>query len=83
MLRPSAQMSANNGYTFEVAAHWIASYFRKDRFLDLPGSVGEAVLRTERHNAWLRQRYPGAHGALAESYSGDITFFKCVLFLRK
>ncbi|EKM52447.1 uncharacterized protein PHACADRAFT_211704 [Phanerochaete carnosa HHB-10118-sp] len=70
-----AIMSANNGYTFEVASHWIASYFRKDRFLDMPASVGEAVIQTERHNAWLRQRYPGAHGALSESYSGDITFF--------
>lgn len=69
-------MSANNGYTFEVGAHWIASYFRKDHFLDIPGSVGEAVIKTERHNAWLRQRYPGMHGSLSESYSGDITFFK-------
>ena len=71
-------MSANNGYTFEVAAHWIASYFRKDKFLDIPGSVGEAIIKTERHNAWLRQRYPGMHGSLSESYSGDITFFKFV-----
>ena len=72
-------MSANNGYTFEVASHWIASYFRKDKFLDIPGSVGEAIIKTERHNAWLRQRYPGMHGSLSESYSGDITFFKYVL----
>ena len=71
-------MSANNGYTFEVGAHWIASYFRKDGFLDIPGSVGEAIIKTERHNAWLRQRYPGMHGSLSESYSGDITFFKYV-----
>lgn len=69
-----AIMSANNGYTFEVAAHWIASYFRRDKFLDLPGSPGEAIIQAERHNAWLRQRYPGM-SSLPESYTGDLTFF--------
>lgn len=69
-------MSANNGYTFEVAAHWIASYFRKDSFLDIPGSAGEAIMKTERHNAFIRQRFPGLHGTLSESYSGDVAFFK-------
>lgn len=76
--KDTTQMSANNGYTFEVAAHWIASYFRRDKFLDLPGSPGEAIIQAERHNAWLRQRYPGM-SSLPESYTGDLTFFKYVL----
>ena len=63
---------------FELGAHWIASYFRKDKFLQLPISVGEAVKRTERHNAFVRERYPGVHGALNESGSGDVTSYKWV-----
>ncbi|PSS11005.1 hypothetical protein PHLCEN_2v3301 [Hermanssonia centrifuga] len=70
-----ALFSTNNGYTFEVIAHWISSYFRRDPFLRLPPSAEAAVDLAEEHNTWLRRRYPGMFGWVNESYSGDFAFW--------
>lgn len=71
-------MSTNNGYTFEVVAHWIASYFRGDpSFMKrLPQTVAEAEYEAELQNAWLRKRFPGMFGWLSESYSADMPWVK-------
>ncbi|KAF8648995.1 hypothetical protein AX16_006109 [Volvariella volvacea WC 439] len=66
--------TTNNGYTFEVTAHWIASYFRGDN-IRLPGSVPEAIELAERNSAWLRTRYPTSLGWVNESYSSSIVFW--------
>ena len=70
------QFTTNNGYAFEVIAHWISSYFRRDPFLHLPKTVPEAVSLADRNAAWLRRRYPGMWGWVNESYSADVAFWK-------
>ncbi|KIP06555.1 hypothetical protein PHLGIDRAFT_452381 [Phlebiopsis gigantea 11061_1 CR5-6] len=70
-----AIFTTNNGYVFEVGAHWIASYFRGDPFLRLPKTIEAAIEDAERNNSWLRQRYPGMRGWASESYSADMAMF--------
>ncbi|EMD34940.1 hypothetical protein CERSUDRAFT_116460 [Gelatoporia subvermispora B] len=70
-----AIFTTNNGYTFEVSAHWIASYFLGDTFLRLPSSTEEAIKNAERKSAWLRQRYPDMIAWVNQSYSSDIAFW--------
>ncbi|KAJ7284157.1 FAD/NAD-P-binding domain-containing protein [Mycena rebaudengoi] len=52
-----AVRSINNGYSLEVAAHWISSYFLGDK-MQLPKTIEEALAHTERDAMWLRKRYP-------------------------
>ncbi|KAL1940036.1 hypothetical protein VTO73DRAFT_9371 [Trametes versicolor] len=66
-------LSTNNGYTSEIAAHWISSYFLEDE-MRLPGSVEAALAASEREAAWLKQRYPQVPTALNPSYAGFLTF---------
>ncbi|KAH9854922.1 hypothetical protein C2E23DRAFT_43565 [Lenzites betulinus] len=66
-------LSTNNGYTSEVAAHWISSYFLRDK-MRLPESVEDALAATEREAAWLKQRYPEVPTALNPSYTGFLAF---------
>jgi len=70
-----AIFSTNNGYTWEVVAHWISSYFLNDKFLDLPTSIEQALVATEMNAAWLRKRYPDMLLWANESYSSDFAFF--------
>ncbi|KAG5354248.1 hypothetical protein C0989_003761 [Termitomyces sp. Mn162] len=53
----SIQFTTNNGYTFEVSAHWISSYFLGDR-MRLPSTAEEALASAERNSAWMRKRFP-------------------------
>ncbi|KAF9523127.1 hypothetical protein CPB83DRAFT_799685 [Crepidotus variabilis] len=64
----------NPGYTFEVCAHWVASYFRGDR-MRLPRSVDEAIAECEIQSAWMRARYPNSISWSNESYSGSYDFW--------
>ncbi|KAJ7644895.1 FAD/NAD-P-binding domain-containing protein [Roridomyces roridus] len=52
-----AVLSTNVGYTWEVAAHWISSYFLGDE-MKLPANPEEALKRAERDSMWLRRRHP-------------------------
>ncbi|KAJ6508496.1 FAD/NAD-P-binding domain-containing protein [Mycena sanguinolenta] len=53
-LRPSA------GYTLEVIAHWMSSYFLGDE-MNIPRTPEEAYEHTERYAVWIRKRYPDTH----------------------
>ncbi|EKM52446.1 uncharacterized protein PHACADRAFT_149103 [Phanerochaete carnosa HHB-10118-sp] len=64
--------TTNPGYVFEICAHWIASYFRRDPFLRVPTTVEAAVEDAERNNSWLRVRFPGMLGWANDSYSADM-----------
>ncbi|KAJ7577073.1 FAD/NAD-P-binding domain-containing protein [Mycena floridula] len=66
-----AVFSTNNGYTHEVCAHYISSYFLRDP-LRLPESVEEAFKDTARNARWMATRFPTAR--VNESYSGAICF---------
>ncbi|KAG9308599.1 FAD/NAD(P)-binding domain-containing protein [Chiua virens] len=69
-----AVFTTNNGYGFEVTAHWISSYFLGDT-MRLPSTVEEALVETERHSAWMRKRFPGTLVSLNESYSSGLEFW--------
>lgn len=71
------QFTTNNGYMFEVSAHWISSYFLGDE-MRLP-SPEEAFQVTERNWAWLRKRNPNMLLWTNESYSSNLSFWKWVL----
>ncbi|KAI0758131.1 FAD/NAD(P)-binding domain-containing protein [Fomes fomentarius] len=66
--------SANYGYTTEVAAHWISSYFLGDE-MRIPATPEAALAETERHAAWLRQRYPQIPTALRGSHMSYLAFW--------
>ncbi|TFK37874.1 FAD/NAD-P-binding domain-containing protein [Crucibulum laeve] len=69
-----AVFSANNGYTYEVVAHWISSYFLKDN-MRISSSPQEAVEHAERNSAWMKKRYPGILTWANESYSAALPFW--------
>ncbi|TFK60203.1 FAD/NAD(P)-binding domain-containing protein [Pluteus cervinus] len=69
-----AFFTTNNGYTREVSAHWISSYFLQDS-MRLPNSVEQALEETTRYAAWMRKRYPTALTMINESYSSGIAFW--------
>ena len=66
--------TTNNAYAWELAAHWISSYFMGDTFLEVP-SPEQAQEHAERTGAWLRKRYPDALVWANESHSSDIAFW--------
>ncbi|KAI9057640.1 FAD/NAD-P-binding domain-containing protein [Trametes sanguinea] len=66
-------ISMNNGYTAEVVAHWISSYFLGDP-MRLPESTEAALEATEREAAWLKQRHPQTPTALNPSYTAYLSF---------
>ena len=72
------QFTTNNGYVFEVAAHWISSYFLGDSFLQLPPTPADAMVWADRNAVWLRKRYPGTFAYANESWSGDLAFWRRV-----
>ncbi|KAG6890392.1 hypothetical protein C0992_001783, partial [Termitomyces sp. T32_za158] len=69
-----AVFTANNGYAFEVCAHWISSYFLGDR-MRLPSTAEEALASAERNSAWMRKRYPSMLPWVNESYSSNLAFW--------
>ncbi|KAG6840188.1 hypothetical protein C0991_008352 [Blastosporella zonata] len=69
-----AVFTTNNGYSFEVSAHWISSYFLRDR-MRLPSSAEEALVSAERNSAWLRKRFPDMLLWVNESYSSNLAFW--------
>ncbi|KAI1795061.1 FAD/NAD(P)-binding domain-containing protein [Ganoderma leucocontextum] len=69
-----AVVSPHFGYTCEVAAHWISSYFLHDE-LRLPATPEAALEETERHAAWLRARYPQIPTALNGSHASYLAFW--------
>ena len=71
------QFTTNNGYTYEVSAHWISSYFLKDK-MRLPSSAEEALVSAERNSAWMRKRYPDMLVWVNESYSSSLAFWSYV-----
>ena len=71
-----SQFTTNNGYTFEVVAHWISSYLRGDPFLHIPPTPRAAIEEADKHTAWLRKRYPGMLAWVNDSLCGDLSFWK-------
>ncbi|OJT15472.1 hypothetical protein TRAPUB_7343 [Trametes pubescens] len=69
-----ACVSPNNGYTLEVASHWISSYFLGDP-MRLPETPEAALAETDRAAAWLRTRYPEVPTALNSSQTGYLAFW--------
>ncbi|CAA7266095.1 unnamed protein product [Cyclocybe aegerita] len=69
-----AIFTANNGYTSEVAAHWISSYFQGDP-MRIPSSPEEAIAEAELRSAWMRRRYPNMCSWVNESYSSTLDFW--------
>ncbi|KAI3604820.1 FAD /NAD-P-binding domain-containingprotein [Moniliophthora roreri] len=69
-----AVFSTNNGYTFEVMAHWISSYFLKDD-MKIPKSPEEAHKEAEREARWMRRRHPDQLLWVNESYSSGLKFW--------
>ncbi|KAI0329615.1 FAD/NAD-P-binding domain-containing protein [Cubamyces sp. BRFM 1775] len=69
-----ACVSPNNGYTAEVASHWISSYFLGDE-MRLPKDPAEAFVETERVAAWLKRRHPEVPTALNPSCTGYLAFW--------
>ncbi|KAF8802218.1 FAD/NAD(P)-binding domain-containing protein [Phlegmacium glaucopus] len=66
-----ATFTANPGYSFEVAAHWISSYFQNDK-MRIPSSAEEAIADAELRSAWMKARYPNMAAWANESYSGNL-----------
>ncbi|KAL1940037.1 hypothetical protein VTO73DRAFT_9372 [Trametes versicolor] len=69
-----ACVSPNNGYTLEVASHWISSYFLGDE-MRLPETPEAALAEADRAAAWLRTRYPQVPTALNSSHTGYLAFW--------
>lgn len=69
-----AYFTINNGYTYEVIAHWISSYFLGDK-MRLPSSPEEATKIAGRNAAWMRRRFPEMLLWVNESYSSDLAFW--------
>ncbi|KAF9034318.1 hypothetical protein BJ165DRAFT_1512908 [Panaeolus papilionaceus] len=69
-----ALFTGSHGYTDEVAAHWIASYFREDK-MQLPTTVDEALETAERGAAWMKFRYPDSISWINDSYSTSLDFW--------
>ena len=69
----SPKFTANFGYSCEVAAHWISSYFQNDK-MRLPSSVEEAIAEGEILSAWMKARYPLT--CVNESYSTNLDFWR-------
>ncbi|KAG6335021.1 hypothetical protein ID866_4066 [Astraeus odoratus] len=69
-----AVFTVNNGYGFEVMAHWISSYFLGDK-MSLPSTPEEALKFAEWNAAWMRRRYPDMLLWVNESYSSSLPFW--------
>jgi hypothetical protein len=68
------KLATNDGYTFEVIAHWISSYFLGDK-MKLPKTPEEALKLTERDAMWLRKRHPDLNLSLNEACTSYSVFW--------
>ncbi|KAF8148269.1 hypothetical protein B0H34DRAFT_737616 [Crassisporium funariophilum] len=68
-----ALFTTNPGYTNEVVAHWVSSYFQGDT-MRLPLSPEAATAEAEEQSAWMKARYPNIVPWVNESYSGSLDF---------
>ncbi|KAJ7486161.1 FAD/NAD-P-binding domain-containing protein [Mycena galericulata] len=69
-----AVLATNDGYSFEVIAHWISSYFLGDK-MKLPKTAEEALKHTERDAMWLRKRHPDLDLSLNEACTSFSAFW--------
>ncbi|KAJ7784353.1 FAD/NAD-P-binding domain-containing protein [Mycena metata] len=69
-----AVFTTNAGYTWEVVAHWISSYFLGDK-MALPATPEEAYAHTERNAVWIRKRFPDALVKINESFNSVVPFW--------
>ncbi|KAJ7211312.1 FAD/NAD-P-binding domain-containing protein [Mycena pura] len=69
-----AVLATNDGYLFEVMAHWISSYFLGDK-MKLPRTVEEALNYTERDAIWLCKRHPDLNLSLNEACTSFSVFW--------
>ncbi|KAH9939295.1 FAD/NAD-P-binding domain-containing protein [Epithele typhae] len=69
-----AVLSANFGYTNEVAAHWISAYFLEDA-MRLLATPADARAEAERAGAWMRARYPQVPVARTPNITGYVAFW--------
>ncbi|KAI0638622.1 FAD/NAD-P-binding domain-containing protein [Trametes polyzona] len=67
-------VSTNNGYTYEVSAHWISSYFLGDD-MRIPQTPGAAFAEAERQASWLKWRHPQIPSALYPSHTAQLAFW--------
>ncbi|KAI6105078.1 FAD/NAD(P)-binding domain-containing protein [Pisolithus croceorrhizus] len=71
-----ALSTTNNGYAFEVMAHWISSYFLGDK-MRLPSSPEEATKLAGKNAAWMRRRFPGMPVCVNQSNNSEVAFWSC------
>ncbi|KAJ7768211.1 FAD/NAD-P-binding domain-containing protein [Mycena metata] len=69
-----AILATNDGYSFEVTAHWISSYFLGDK-MNLPRNADEALKHAEREAMWLFKRHPDLNLSLNEACTSYSTFW--------
>ncbi|KAI6115956.1 hypothetical protein F5141DRAFT_1099920 [Pisolithus sp. B1] len=69
-----ALSTTNNGYAFEVMAHWISSYFLGDK-MRLPSSPEEATKLAGKNAAWIRRRFPGMPVCVNQSNNSEVAFW--------
>ncbi|TFK38927.1 FAD/NAD-P-binding domain-containing protein [Crucibulum laeve] len=69
-----AMFTTNNGYAFELCAHWISSYFLGDK-MRIAETPEAAMADCQRQTAWWRKRFPGIFGYVNQSYSAAIQFW--------
>lgn len=70
------QFTTNNGYTFEVIAHWISAYFKRE-LCKLPPPE-QALAEAERNARFMRKRFPDQLLWLNESSGSSIELFSFV-----
>ncbi|KAJ6507903.1 FAD/NAD-P-binding domain-containing protein [Mycena vitilis] len=69
-----AVLTTNDGYSFEVMAHWISSYFLGDK-MKVPSTPDEALAHTERDATWLCKRFPDTNLSANEAHTSFAVFF--------
>ncbi|KAF7336817.1 hypothetical protein MVEN_02117500 [Mycena venus] len=67
-------ITVNDGYSFEVMAHWISSYFLGDK-MKLPTAAEEAFALTERDSMWFCKRFPDTNLSRNEACSSFAVCF--------
>ncbi|KAF9012085.1 FAD/NAD-P-binding domain-containing protein [Hymenopellis radicata] len=77
-----AVFTTNNGYAYEVTAHWISAYFRNE-LQRAPASPEEATEEGDRTGRWMRKRFPDQLLWINESYSTGIEFFSWPQYVDK
>ncbi|KAF9001317.1 hypothetical protein BDQ17DRAFT_1391078 [Cyathus striatus] len=69
-----ATVTTNNGFAFEVGAHWISSYFLGEN-MRLPKTSSEAISRAQREARWNSKRFPELYEGGNDSYGAGVQFW--------